>query len=72
MPASFEPLSVAAEDVVTGADGWDDAAVDELAAEQPAMRTVTVAARPSCRGERELRKAVPFFLVYLVMNHDLS
>jgi hypothetical protein len=61
MPASCGPLSAVADGVaagvVTGADGVDDAAEDELAAEQPAMREVTAAARPSRRGERELFKA---------------
>jgi hypothetical protein len=70
MPASREPLSAVADGVakgvVTGADGGDDgddAAEDELAAEQPAMREVTAAARPSRRGERELCKVSALLLL---------
>jgi hypothetical protein len=58
MSDSCEPLSAewVGEGVVAGADGEDgedDAAGDELAAEQPAMREATAAARPSRRGVRE-------------------
>lgn len=60
MPASRGPLSAVAdgvaEGVVTRADGGDDAAEDELAAEQPAMREAAAAARPIRPGDRELRK----------------
>jgi hypothetical protein len=64
MSASRGPLSAAAdevaEDLVTGADGVEDAAEEEPAAEQPATREATDAARPSLRAERELCNLTAF------------
>jgi hypothetical protein len=64
MSASWGPLSAAAEGAVTGAGGADDelAGEDELAGVQPAMREVTVAARPSRRRIRGVCMATAFFL----------
>ena len=50
------------EGVVACADGEDEAAGDELAAEQPAMREATAAARPSRRGVREFCTVTAPFL----------
>jgi hypothetical protein len=45
-------MGTVAKDAVTGAGGRDEAREGKLAAEQPAMRKATAAARPSRRRER--------------------